>query len=557
MWVQVSPTLPTAEELFLPVKHGLCVHGLCAIVIGTDLCCFMCSSFSDPANLGPSPLLSSPHTLTPGRAERHPNADSPLTSHLLTSTDSASEARQQRSEATSSLPLLHQNTPPLSVTRMSRQVTHDGSIHLEYRPSTSPSPSDSSPLLAVSKEKIGQSLSSVEGEIEGSMVPTPPQSPPGSGSATPSAANSSESEHTPCPTPLPTTDHIHEQLSQHDSRDSNSLLQTSVRVGETDNVLLKATHSSLYQDDDTPPFLKHTQRKKRAVTYSKSDSVDKSDASDKGGPVLGGSTDTVEPLRYTPDAPPVGEDDMFLLTTPPTPFKEMSAFDADSPEDGDLLSAFRDSRRSSPGNVSEVSLISVISSLHGGREGDISADVSDRSHLDTSLVPQPTKTGTFATPNRQSLLFDSMHSTSDVTTPRVDPSSESLLLFTPAPTATHMKPGDALMSGLLLDDAPAPPERTQGSSSGYSFVSLLGDTPAHSSGVKDLLTGTPLPEHSSGRGQGRPTTAPALLATHTPSPLYGAALMNQTPSTAKGARAAALQQKWQDRSVDSPLLKGL
>ena len=535
------------------------------IAIDTDLCCFVCSSFSDPANLGPSPHLSSPHTLTPGRAERHPNADSPLTSHLLTSTDSTSETRHQRSEATSSLPFLHQNTPPLSVTRVSRQVTHDGSIHLEYRPSTSPLPSDSSPLLAVRKEKIGQSLSSVEGEMEGSTVPTPPQSPPGSGSATPSAASSSESEHTPCPTPLPTTDHNHQQLAQHGSRDSSSLLQTSVRVGETDNVLLKASHSGLYRGDDTPPFLKHTQRKERAVTHSKSDSVDKSDASDKGGPVLGGSTDTVEPLRYTPDAPPVGEDDMFLLTTPPTPFKEMSAFDDDSPEDGDLLSAFRDSRRSSAGNVSEVSLISAISSLHGGREGDISADVSDRSHLETSLVPQPTatNTGTFATPNRQSLLFESMHSTTDVTTPRVDASSESLLLFTPAPTATthmkqsHLKPGDALMSGLLLDDAPAPPERTRGSSSGYSFVSLLGDTPAHSSGVKDLLTGTPLPKHSSGRGQGRPTTAPSLLATHTPSPLYSEALMNQTPSTAKGERAAALQQKWQDRSVDSPLLKGL
>lgn len=445
---------------------------------------------------------------------------------------------------------------------MSRQVTHDGSIHLEYRPSTSPSPNDSSPLLAVSREKIDQSLSSMEGEMEGSTVPTPPQSPPGSGSVTPSVASSSESGHTPCPTPLPTTDHNHQQLSQHGSRDSDSLLQTSVRVGETDDVLLKPTPSGLYHDDDTPPFLKHTQRKEGAVTHSKSDSVGKSDASDKGGPVLGGDTDTVEPLRYTPDAPPVGEDDMFLLTTPPTPFKEMSAFDDDSPEDGDLLSAFRDSRRSSPGNVSEVSLISVISSLHGGREGDIAADISEKSYLDTSLIPQPTatETGTFATPNRQSLLSDSM--TNDVTTPRVDPSSESLLLFTPAPTATHvkqshLKPGDALMSGLLLDDAPAPPERTQVSSSGYSFVSLLGDTPVHSSGVKDLLTGTPLLERSSGRGQGRPTTAPSLLATLTPSPLYGAALVNQTPSTAKGTHAATLQQKWQDRSVDSPLLKGL
>ena len=519
----------------------------------------VCSSFADPADLGPSPLLFSPHTLTPGGAEGCPNADSTLTSQLLTSTDSTSQAKQQSSVPAASLSLVHQNTP-LSVTRMARQVTHDGSIHLEYRPSTSPLPKDSSPLLAPSREKVGnRSLSSMEGEMEDSTLPTPPQSLPGSESSTPSAATNSEGVHTPSPTPLPATDHHHQQLSQHSSRVIDSLPRAQVHVGEGDTSL-NATPSGLYMEDDTPPFLKHTQREGETVTHSKSDKGGKSGEGESGG-----GADIVEPLRYTPDVPETGEDDMFLLATPPTPFKELSAFDDDSPEDSDILSTFRDSHRSSPGNVSEVSLVSVISSLHGGREGDTSMDVSNRSHLDASLIPHTsTRTGTIVTPNRPSQLFDSRHSLS--VTPRVDPSSESLLLFTPAPTAprtalqhTHHPSGEtSMMSGVLLEGAPAPPERTDASSSGYNFADLLADTPQYSSGDKDLLTGTPFPQYSGSRVQGRPSAASSVLfATRTPSPLCSTVLMSQTPSTAKGGRASSLQQMWQERSVDSPLIKGL
>ena len=530
-----------------------CYGALCNDVV--------CSSFTDPANLGPSPLLSSPHTPTPGGTERYPNADSPLASHLLVSTDSTSQARQERCEATSLLPSFPQNTPPLSVTRMARQLTHDGSIHLEYRPSTSPSHKDSSPLLATSRENVDdQSLSSGREELEGSALATPPQSLPGSGSVTPIEANS-DSEHTPCPTPFPTIDN-HQQLPQHGSKDSNSPLQTLVHVEERDSSL-KATPSGLNVEDDTPPFLRHTQREEGTVPHSKGDNNDEGDKSES---VSGGSADVVEPLRHTPDVPASGEDDMFLFATPPTPFKEMSAFDDDSPEDTDILSAFRDSRRSSPGNVSEVSLLSVISSLHGGREGDVSVDVPDRSRLDASLVPHSTSTRAcaLATPSRQCQSFDSRQSVS--VTPRMEPSSESLLLFTPAATATHtastrthLLPGEeSTVDGILLDGAPAPPERAEASSLGHSFANLLSGTPQHSGGDRDLLTGTPFLGRSGGSEQGGSSTASSLLfATHTPSPLYGASLMNQTPSTAKGDRASALQHMWQDRSVDSPLIKGL
>ena len=443
---------------------------------------------------------------------------------------------------------------------MAWHSSHDGSIHLEYHPS--PSHKDSPPQLAVSREKVDDRLPSpTGGELEGSNVPTPPQSLSRSGSVTPSIASGSEGEHTPRPSSRPTTDQS-QQLSRDGSRESDSLLHTLVSLGGRDS-LLKANSSGLHLDDDTPPFLRHPQGDGGTVTLSKSDSDDKGDS----GEPLGGSVDEVEPVR-TPEVTATGDDEMFLLATPPTPFREMSAFDDESPEDSDVLSAVRDSRNSSLGNMSEISLQSVISSLHGGREGDVSVNAhTDRPHLGTSLISHPATTRpspSVATPTQASQSFDSSQSVS--VTPRVDPSSESLLLFTPVATVTHtalnrthLLPGEeSTMSSVLLDGVSAPPEVAQASSSSYNFTSLLNDTPQHSENYKDLLTGTPFHRHSSDRTQGVSSTGSFLLSTtHTPSPLHGATHMNLIPSTAKGGRASPQQHAWQDRSVHSPLIKRL